>query len=86
MTEGAATRPWAETCHLVPAGSSWVHSPMNNCHRGSSCLRWGVCVCVCRETFTEEMRVKGGEKLEPASETLAHLPKMLRSTGSRSST
>lgn len=93
MTEGAATCPWAETCHLVPPGATWlllVHSPTNNCHRGSSCLRWGVCVC--RETFTEEMRVKGGEKLETASETPAHswppahLPKMLRSTGSRSST
>lgn len=23
VTEGAATHPWAETCHLVPPGSSW---------------------------------------------------------------
>ena len=41
---------------------------------------------MCRETFTKEMRVKSGEKLETASETPAHLPKMLRSTGSRRST
>lgn len=65
MTEGAATHPWAETCHLVPPGSSWgVHGPMNNCHRGSFCL--GLGGGVSWETFTQEMRqLRVGKNLRP---------------------
>lgn len=71
MTEGAATHPWAETCHLVPPGSSWgVHGPMNNCHRGSFCLGLGG-GCVLGNLHARDETVKGGEELETASETPA---------------